>query len=55
MKITLIVALILALGYTSIMLARERIFNQTKCFCDACVAKNYPDNGNGIEYATEGK
>lgn len=55
MRSLLIVALMLALAYTSIRLAQARIFAETKCFCDACVAENYPDNGNGLDYATEGK
>lgn len=52
MRGALIVALMLALAYTSIRLAQARIFAE-KCFCDACVAENYPDNGNGITYGTE--
>lgn len=57
MKTLLIVAL-LALGYTAIKLAQSRMGldkNEMPCFCDVCVAENYPDNGNGISYGTEGK
>lgn len=50
----IVLSLMFALAYTSIKLAQERMRERT-CFCDACVAQNYPDNGNGISYGTEGK
>lgn len=58
MRGALIVALMLMLAYTSIRLAQARLKldkDPMPCFCDACVAENYPDNGNGISYGTEGK
>ena len=54
----LVVALMLVLAYTSIRLAQARLKldkDPLPCFCDVCVVENYPDNGNGISYGTEGK
>ena len=53
-----IVVTLLALAYTSVKLAQARMGldkDPLPCFCDVCVAENYPDNGNGISYGTEGK
>jgi hypothetical protein len=52
----LIVALMLALAFISMRLAQTRmgLVHDRECFCDSCVAYNYPDNGNGVDYGTEG-
>lgn len=57
MRSLLVVALMLALAFTSIRLAQTRmgLVHDRACFCDHCVKYNYIDNGNGVDYATEGK
>ena len=54
----LVVALMLLVGYVSVRLAQSRMGldkDPMPCFCDVCVKENYPDNGNGVDYGTEGK
>lgn len=52
------IAAILMVALLSIKLSQARMGldkDPLPCFCDVCVKENYPDNGNGISYGTEGK